>query len=194
MIMARTNQQCAVWVIDLLDIQPHGESWRLDSDLAWAFSFSPRRRPRDMLPAWTFLRKWSRKPPLGMCKPLRVVGLTCGTALWSACHLKTIPSIRHWRLTPCKCGQTPSLGCEKCGESSRPVAELRLVLLPMRGSRRADCLQYSPLRPSQRRTWWRQSWVSVRWRSNHDQGCRANTIYHRTGATAGVRRPRLPQY
>ncbi len=127
-IMARMNQEFTYSVIDLLDIQPNDRVLeigfgsgmgiqRLAELASTGYIAGLSWHQQDILQVSITQKKWSSKLQLEIDRRSRVVWSIYGKVRWKACPLKTAPSIKHWRLTPCKSGQMPRSDCGKCGES-----------------------------------------------------------------------------
>ena len=95
-IMARTNQPCAAWVIDRLGIQPH--------DRVLEVGFGPGVGIELLASSVSGGCIAGVDPSDEMVEQARARNVNaiesgrwiCGTALWSACRSTTIPSRKRW--------------------------------------------------------------------------------------------------
>ena len=111
-IMARTNHDCAAWVIDLLDIQPNDKVLEVGFGPGIGIQLLARSAATGYIagvdPSEEMVEQAKARNAKGP------VGSTSDAALPRDCHSKIMFSIRPWQSTPCKSGRMLWLDCKRC--------------------------------------------------------------------------------
>jgi ubiquinone/menaquinone biosynthesis C-methylase UbiE len=167
-IMARTNQKCAAWVIDLLGIQPNDRVLEVGFGPGVGIELLARSASGGYVAGVDPSEEMVQQAKARNVKAMESgqVDLRYGSA--ESLPFEDNTFTKALAINSMQVWPDAVAGLREMRRIMKPGGRIALGFPPIRGSRRADCLKCSRLLALLRRTWWRQRRDFVHWPSNHN--------------------------